>query len=203
MRKLIESNAIYRPRRSSPWAAPMTFGALVLLFLTVAIPGVVQNALNQQSAHDGAQPSSRFLSGWVPIAGDSEGRMVAGEIPARRTTGLSKTVGGFGERPESAHETKAPPTRRIFSTYSDFYEGRGMANGHKYRAKEWTCASNDWPLGTKLRLTVGRHHLSPVIVTDRMARRFSGVRIDLSRGAWNRLTTNAPPGLVRGTVQIR
>lgn len=89
---------------------------------------------------------------------------------------------------------------RTMSVYSDKYIGRKMANGKPYDPSKLTVASNDWPLGTRLLLL--RHGRSvKVTVTDRMHRRFSGIRVDASKAVWNILTEGAEPGLRKVEVQ--
>lgn len=60
-----------------------------------------------------------------------------------------------------------------------------MANGKQYDPGRLSCASWDWPLGTRLivRAVVSGREVV-VINTDRTAKRFAGKRIDLSRGAF-------------------
>lgn len=89
---------------------------------------------------------------------------------------------------------------RTMSVYSDKYIGKPMKNGEPYDPKKLTVASNDWPLGTELLLL--RHGRSvSVTVTDRMHKRFSGIRIDASKAVWNILTSSAKPGLRKVEVQ--
>lgn len=88
---------------------------------------------------------------------------------------------------------------RTLSVYSDYYEGRTMSNGKKFSQKGFTVASNDWKLGTRLILRYNGKSVS-VVVTDRMASRFSGKRVDASKAVWNYLTGNAKPGLRRVEV---
>ena len=91
-------------------------------------------------------------------------------------------------------------TTRTMSVYSDSYIGKKMANGKPYDAKALTVASNDWPLGT--RLTIVRSGKSvEVEVTDRMHKRFTGIRVDASRAVWNALTGSAADGLRKVEVQ--
>jgi rare lipoprotein A (peptidoglycan hydrolase) len=63
-----------------------------------------------------------------------------------------------------------------------------MANGQLFRDEGFTCATWLYPLGTRIRVTdikTGRHVY--VTVTDRISRKFSNTRIDLSRAAFARL----------------
>lgn len=89
---------------------------------------------------------------------------------------------------------------RTMSVYSDSYIGKKMANGAPYDPHDLTVASNDWPLGTELLLV--RHGRSvAVTVTDRMHKKFSGIRVDASKAVWNILTSSAKPGLRKVEVQ--
>ena len=89
-----------------------------------------------------------------------------------------------------------------FSVYSDYYDGRRAADGSRFDQAKYTCASNSHKLGTKLDLRVGRVTLRNVPVTDRMAKRFTGVRIDLSRAAWDDLSERRAPGLMKGEWSV-
>ncbi len=95
---------------------------------------------------------------------------------------------------------EAPSVGRTMSVYSDSLAGSKMANGEKYDPNKLAVASNDWKLGTKLRITYGEKSVV-VTVTDRMARRFSGKRVDASRRVWRTLTNGAKPGLRK--VRVR
>lgn len=96
----------------------------------------------------------------------------------------------------------SPPktTERTMSTYHDMFVGREMSNGRAYSHGAATVASNDFPLGTELRLSYGGRSLK-VEVTDRMAERFTGSRIDASRSVWGYLTKGAPPGLRKVKIE--
>jgi len=64
--------------------------------------------------------------------------------------------------------------------YSDYYIGRKTANGDIFCQDKFTCASNDYPFGTILRVFYKRKYID-VRVNDRMVD--SGV-IDLSKSAF-------------------
>ncbi len=101
----------------------------------------------------------------------------------------------------SAKAPKRQWTPYTFSTYADKYVGRKMSNGQAYSHDNPTVASNDYPLGTRLTLETEWAKVSAT-VTDRMARRFSGKRIDLSRSLWEALSGGAKPGLVKGWAAV-
>lgn len=89
------------------------------------------------------------------------------------------------------------------SWYGDECAGKPMANGKPFDPAAMTCASWDYPLGTKLRVT---HNDKSIIVTvtDRgPAKRLyaKGRKLDLSREAFRRL---APLrlGLIEVSVEV-
>jgi len=81
---------------------------------------------------------------------------------------------------------RARPVVGIASFYHDRHEGRVMANGERFTQSALTCASNRWPLGTKLRI---RHGIREVVVTvtDRGPRNDLNRVVDLSKTAFRRL----------------
>lgn len=123
----------------------------------------------------------------------------AQKLQADHVRGVTKKVVSEPKRSFALLSSAKAPKRRsyTFSTYGDKYVGRRMSNGERYRHDAATVASNDYPLGTLLFLTVGKQTVSAV-VTDRMAKRFSGLRIDLSRSLWLSLSGGKEPGIVRG-----
>jgi len=95
---------------------------------------------------------------------------------------------------------------RTLSVYSDYYVGRTMANGKPFsqelkdesKGEINICAANDWPLGTKLKVTFNGK--SKVLeVADRMHKRFTGKRIDLPRGVYVWFE-DKPDGLHKGAI---
>ena len=89
---------------------------------------------------------------------------------------------------------------RTMSVYHPKYIGRKMANGEPYNPHALTVASNDWKLGTKLTIVRAGKSVE-VTVTDRMAKRFTGKRVDASQAVWDKLTGKAEPGLRKVEVQ--
>jgi rare lipoprotein A len=54
------------------------------------------------------------------------------------------------------------------SYYSNYYNGRKTANGERFSNSEYTAASNDLPLGSRVRVTNLKNRRSVVVrVTDR------------------------------------
>lgn len=88
-----------------------------------------------------------------------------------------------------------------FSVYSDRFEGRATASRSRFSQSIATAASNDVPLGSLVRIRHGDRQID-IPVTDRMHRRFTGKRMDLSRAAWNHISRKAPPGLRKGHYTI-
>lgn len=84
--------------------------------------------------------------------------------------------------PDKANETKENK-KGVASYYSNFFVGRKTASGEIFSQEKLTCASNQYPLGTWLRVTNLRNGKSVVVkVNDRMHPRMNRV-VDLSRMA--------------------
>jgi rare lipoprotein A len=81
---------------------------------------------------------------------------------------------------------RARPVVGTASFYSDRYQGLVMANGERFNQAALTCASNRWPLGTKLRIRHGSREVV-VTVTDRGPRKDLNRMVDLSKAAFKRL----------------
>jgi rare lipoprotein A (peptidoglycan hydrolase) len=65
--------------------------------------------------------------------------------------------------------------------------GQLAANGHPFNPQAMTCATWQFPLGTRLHIEDVHNHLAcEVIVTDRPARRFKD-RVDLSPAAFSKM----------------
>jgi len=76
-----------------------------------------------------------------------------------------------------------------------------MANGKQYDPGRLSCATRDWPLGTRLIVrSLDSDRSVVVVVTDRTARRFAGKRIDLSVAAFSVLG-DLERGLIRVEVE--
>ena len=91
--------------------------------------------------------------------------------------------------------TSMKPHNLVASWYDA--PGGTMANGKIFDGEAYTCATRDWPLGTKLLITSGRRVIR-VTVTDRINKRFAGKRIDLTPAAFEKL---AP--LDQGLVNVK
>ena len=84
-----------------------------------------------------------------------------------------------------AQPVKTPVTQNtgIASWYSDNFNGRRTASGEIFSQKRLTCASNQYKIGTWLRVTNVKNGKSVVVkVNDRMSPRMKRI-VDLSRAA--------------------
>ena len=75
----------------------------------------------------------------------------------------------------------------VTSWYGAAYQGRPMANGHPFDRHALTCASWDYPLGTRLKVASRASGMAViVVVTDRgPAKRLLATRqLDLSEAAF-------------------
>jgi rare lipoprotein A len=76
-----------------------------------------------------------------------------------------------------------------------------MANGKKLSDSAFTCATNLYPLGSKLLVTNIKTGKNVVVrVTDRINKRFTYKRIDLTKAAFKRIA-NLREGLVKVRVE--
>ena len=74
-----------------------------------------------------------------------------------------------------------------------------MANGQKYDENKYTCASNDYPFGTILKVTNTQTDKSvDVMVTDRGGFKKYGRNIDLSKAAFSKIAN-----LKSGVIKVR
>jgi rare lipoprotein A len=92
----------------------------------------------------------------------------------------------------------------IASFYSDYFDGRKTANGEIFRQSGMTCASNNVPLGTWIRVTNLKNNKTVIVkVNDRMAPSMArkGRVVDLTRAAAKSLNFVAS-GLTKVKVEI-
>ena len=84
-----------------------------------------------------------------------------------------------------------------------YSKGR-MANGKIFDENSFTCASWDFPLKTKLKVTNVKEPKKSVIVevTDRTNKRFKGKRIDLSKRAFAQIA-DLKQGIIKIKVERR
>jgi rare lipoprotein A len=87
----------------------------------------------------------------------------------------------------------------VASWYGSECAGRPMANGQPFNPTRLTCAAWNWPLGTRLRVTVGQKSVV-VLLTDRGPARRLHRLIDLSEAAFKQLA-DTRLGLLRVTVE--
>lgn len=85
------------------------------------------------------------------------------------------------------------------SWYGESYRGHPMTNGQPFDPEAMTCAAQQWPLGSLLRvtaLTTGRGAI--VEVTDRGPAQWTGCIVDLSSRAFRRICDPQ-----KGRTQVR
>jgi rare lipoprotein A len=96
-----------------------------------------------------------------------------------------------------------PAAQTVTSWYGQECAGRLMSNGKPFRPERLTCASWDYPLGTRLAIRRGGNSVI-VVVTDRgPAKRLvaQGRRLDLSEAAFRRIG-NLADGLLVVNVEV-
>lgn len=82
--------------------------------------------------------------------------------------------------------------------YSDKFHGRKTASGERYNQNALTCASNQYKLGTRLKVTNKANGKSVVCrVNDRGGFGKYGTTLDLSKGAFKKI---AP--LSKGKIKV-
>ena len=94
------------------------------------------------------------------------------------------------------------PKMLTASYYGPRYDGRPTASGQLYSHKGYTCASWDYPLGTKLRVSRGNKSVT-VICNDRgPAKRLLSTRqLDLSQSSFQKLAP-LQKGLILVKVEV-
>lgn len=102
---------------------------------------------------------------------------------------------GDGAAPDAPDPAKIR-TASVFGN-SDGEIGRKFANGELYTLESVAFASNEFALGTVVKVTSPEGRSVTAKVKDRMAKRFTHKRIDLTVKAWKQLTSRGY-GLVRG-----
>lgn len=88
------------------------------------------------------------------------------------------------------------------SWYGKGFEGKLTASGYKFDSKQLTCASNDYPFGTVLKVTNKKNKKSVVVVvTDRGGFKKYGRAIDLSHTAFDKIANNGH-GLIDVDIEV-
>ena len=83
--------------------------------------------------------------------------------------------------------------------YADMFEGRRTFNGEIYTHSKMTCASNLFPIGTKLKVTNVKNGKSVVVkVNDKGG--MGKYTIDLSKGAFQKIA-NLKSGIIEIEVK--
>jgi len=86
----------------------------------------------------------------------------------------------------------------VISFYADYFVGRGTSSGQVFRQENMTCATNGFPLGTRLRLSTPDGKRSVVVVNNDRPAAWNE-RIDLTTSAFQALY---PLGSGLGTVKV-
>lgn len=85
--------------------------------------------------------------------------------------------------------------------YGDKFHGRKTASGERYNQNAFTCASNQYKLGTRLKVTNKANGKSVICrVNDRGGFGKYGVSLDLSKGAFKKIAPLSD-GKVRVTIR--
>lgn len=88
------------------------------------------------------------------------------------------------------------------SWYGKGFEGNLTASGYIYDSDQLTCASNEYPFGTVLKVTNRKNKNSVVVVvTDRGGFEKYGRKIDLSRAAFKKLAVSGH-GLLNVDIEV-
>lgn len=98
-------------------------------------------------------------------------------------------------------QTRAAPTeiKGIASWYGEELRGRPTASGEPFNPDDMTCAMWDVPFGTIVTVTLGNKSIK-VRVNDRGPAKRLGRKIDLSKAAFAKLTSNQ---LEAGLVTVK
>lgn len=88
------------------------------------------------------------------------------------------------------------------SFYNDKYHGRKTANGETFSQNKRTAASNNYPLGTVVKVTNETNGKYTIVkINDRMAKNYSH-RIDLSKIAFKDIAPTSQGVVKKVKVQI-
>lgn len=89
------------------------------------------------------------------------------------------------------------------SWYGKGFEGKVSASGYIYTSNQLTCASNDHPFGTVLKVTNKKNKKSVVVVVlDRgNFKKKYGRKIDLSKSAFSKIA-RLPEGLIKVDIEV-
>lgn len=98
----------------------------------------------------------------------------------------------------SATEISIQSQTAIASFYHNKFQGRKTADGSNFDQNKFTAASNQFPLGTHLKVTHQNKSVE-VKVSDRISKKYSS-RIDLSKAAFKELA-HTDQGLIEVEIQ--
>ena len=88
------------------------------------------------------------------------------------------------------------------SWYGKGFEGKLTASGYVFDSNQLTCASNEYPFGTVLKVTNNENKKSVlVVVTDRGGFEKYGRKIDLSKAAFSKIASTAN-GLIDVKIEV-
>jgi rare lipoprotein A len=128
----------------------------------------------------------------------------AGTVQLANGGDLLKESGVLGPLPFAPQPPPPPAPQTVpagtatVSFYADTFVGRGTSSGQVFRQENLTCASNSFPLGTRLRLTTLDGTRSVVVVNNDRPAAWNA-RIDLTKAAFSALY---PLGSGIGTVKV-
>jgi len=84
--------------------------------------------------------------------------------------------------------------------YHDKYQGRVTKSGEIFDQNKLTCASNEYPLGTILKVTNTENYKSVIVKVNDTGNLY-GRTVDLSRKAFQ-LIANLERGIIKVTIQV-
>ncbi|NME34972.1 septal ring lytic transglycosylase RlpA family protein [Fusobacterium sp. FSA-380-WT-3A] len=88
------------------------------------------------------------------------------------------------------------------SWYAKGFEGKLTASGYIYDSSQYTCASNEYPFGTVLKVTNKENKKSiKVVVIDRGGFEKYGRKLDLSKAAFSKIAS-LDKGLVNAKIKV-
>ncbi len=86
------------------------------------------------------------------------------------------------------------------SYYHDKYQGRKTASGEIFSQNKYTCASNKYRLGTRLKVTNPKNGKSVIVLVNDTGQLY-GRTIDLSKSAFKKIA-NLKQGIVKVKIQV-
>jgi rare lipoprotein A len=133
----------------------------------------------------------------VPWAGAGQVQMINGGDILKESGILGPLPFAPQAPPQPALQT-VPAGFAVISFYADYFVGRGTSSGQAFKQEGMTCATNGFPLGTRLRLITPDGKRSVVVVNNDRPAAWNA-RIDLTKAAFAALY---PLGSGIGTVTV-